>query len=83
MVETEWLPNDLWDNEQVALGCLMLRGLKDVRIVDVSMKFACLAERLFGHPPRAPHRHSSIIQRLRWHFGARAPIASAARQGGE
>lgn len=83
MVETEWLPNDLWDNEQVALGCLMLRGLKDVKIVDVSMQFACVAERLFGNPPRALHKHSSIIQRLRWHFGARAPITSPARQANE
>jgi len=80
MVETEWLPNDLWDNEQVALGRLILAGLEDVRIVDVSMKFACVAERLFGYPARARHKHSSIIQRLRWHFGARAPVAETGKR---
>jgi hypothetical protein len=26
MVETEWLPEGRWDNEQVALGCLLFRG---------------------------------------------------------
>lgn len=26
MVETEWLPSGLWDNEQMALGCLLFRG---------------------------------------------------------
>ncbi|HET8701055.1 MAG TPA: hypothetical protein VFL97_05250 [Nitrococcus sp.] len=73
MVENEWLPNGLWDNEQVALGCLLLNGFEGAKIVDVSMKFACVLERLLSYPPRAPRRHSSIIQRLRWHFGARAP----------
>jgi hypothetical protein len=80
MVETEWLPNDLWDNEQVALGCLILRGLPEMKIVEVSMKFACVAERLFGFPARAPHKHSSIIQRLRWHFGKRAPLGGDGKQ---
>jgi hypothetical protein len=82
LVENEWLPNELWDNEQVALGCLMLRGLPDVRVVDVSMKFACVAERLFGFPARPPHKHSSIMQRLRWHFGARAPIERKTEKAG-
>jgi hypothetical protein len=74
MVENDWLPNDLWDNEQVALGCLLLDGFEGAKIVEVSMKFACVAERLLSSPPRAPKRHSSIIQRLRWHFGARAAV---------
>lgn len=74
MVENKWLPNDLWDNEQVAFGCLLLDGFDGVKIIDVSMNYACVIERLLDYPKRAPKRHSSIIQRLRWHFGGRAPL---------
>ena len=31
-------------------------------------------ERLLDYPKRVPKHHSSIIQRLRWHFGGRAPL---------
>lgn len=34
LVETEWLPSGLWDNEQVAIGSLLFRGgLPDARIL--------------------------------------------------
>lgn len=76
VVETEWLPNDLWDNDQVLLGRLVLAG-QPVTIVNVSKQFACVAERLFSFPTRAKRPHSSIAQRLRWHFGPRASILTS------
>lgn len=34
LVETEWLPSGLWDNEQVAIGSLLIRGgLPGTRII--------------------------------------------------
>ena len=73
MVEDDWLPNGIWDNDQTLFGALALGG-EEVMIADVSSGFASLAERLFSYPGRAPKRHSSIAQRLRWHFGPKADL---------
>lgn len=52
MVETEWLPNGLWDNEQVAIGCLLLRGgLPGTRILETLVSGSGNTARwLFGGP---------------------------------
>jgi hypothetical protein len=75
MIEDEWLPRGLWDNDQVVFGSLALRG-EEVNIAGVDRRFACLTEELFTYPRRAPKRHSSVIQRLKWHFGEKAPLSA-------
>ncbi|SEQ43683.1 protein of unknown function (HtrL_YibB) [Devosia sp. YR412] len=48
MVEQCWLPNDQWDNEQVALACLLDAGWPGFRITGVSRGYATLLSDLFG-----------------------------------
>ena len=52
MVETEWLPEGRWDNEQVALGCLLFRGgLPGARILHTDVgPLAPTTRWLFGAP---------------------------------
>ncbi|MCH8467114.1 MAG: hypothetical protein LAT78_11190 [Roseinatronobacter sp.] len=52
MVETEWLPNGLWSNEQVALGTLLFRGaLPGARILRTELSpLAATTCWLFGVP---------------------------------
>jgi hypothetical protein len=52
LVETEWLPNGLWSNEQMALGCLYFRGgLPDSRILHSDVcSLAATTRWLFGVP---------------------------------
>ena len=52
LVETEWLPNGLWSNEQVALGSLLFRGaLPRARILRTELRpLAATTCWLFGVP---------------------------------
>lgn len=52
MVETEWLPQGRWDNEQVAIGCLLFRGgLPGARILETNVGGGANTARwLFGAP---------------------------------
>lgn len=54
LVEDEWLPAGLWDNEQVAVGCLLLRGIPEAKFVNVSFGFANVTRKLFGLPQHEP-----------------------------
>lgn len=47
-VEQEWLANGLWDNEQVALGYLLLNGLAGSKITSVTTEYAALLAKLFN-----------------------------------
>ena len=53
MVQTEWLPAGLWDNEQVAIGTLLFRGgLPGARIMGTHVGGGANAVNwLFGAPP--------------------------------
>lgn len=53
MVQTEWLPAGLWDNEQVAIGTLLFRGgLPGARIMGTHVGGGANAINwLFGLPP--------------------------------
>lgn len=48
MVEQRWLPNGKWDNEQVAMGCLLAEGWPGFQVTGVNSKFGSLVEDLFG-----------------------------------
>ncbi len=52
MVEEEWLPDGRWDNEQVAIGCLLFRGgLPGARILETNVGGGANTTRqLFGAP---------------------------------
>lgn len=67
MVESEWLPNGLWDNEQVAMGYLLMRQPRNTEILGVTLGTAGLAKSLFGveiDRPRATwHRKAEAVVR--------------------
>lgn len=48
MVEQCWLPNGKWDNEQVALGCLLDAGWSGFKVTGISRGYANLLSDLFG-----------------------------------
>lgn len=63
MVETEWLPNDRWDNEQVATGLIYFRGgLPGARIIATSVGWANITRWLFG----LPIHHRKMPAYVRW-----------------
>jgi len=65
MVETEWLPNGRWDNEQVALGCMLFRGgLPGAQILAKSIGWANVTRWLFG----LPIHNRPIPAYVRWRF---------------
>lgn len=65
MLETEWLPNGRWDNEQVALGCLLFRGgLPQARIVSTTVGWANVTRWLFG----LPIHDRPVPAYVRWRF---------------
>jgi len=63
-VEEEWLARGLWDNEQVALGCILAKGLPRTEIVAVSKEYAVLAEALFPGLRRAEFPRPGLAARL-------------------
>jgi hypothetical protein len=64
MVRSDWLDNDLWDNEQVGLGVLLKKGVEGARIIDITFGYAMLFERLLSFPQRVTS--SRRRQRLPW-----------------
>lgn len=63
LVETEWLPAGLWDNEQVAIGSLLFRGgLPGARVLRTDVGGGGNTVRwLFGAPPY-PSRTPLYVQ---------------------
>jgi hypothetical protein len=47
-----WLAQGLWDNEQVALGCMLLEGIDNAKILSVTEEYAVAFERLLSFPTR-------------------------------
>lgn len=66
MVESEWRPAGLWDNEQVAIGCLIFRdALPDMRILQTDAgALAPVTRWLFGEPFLAGNFNRSVVRRL-------------------
>ncbi|MBE7731828.1 hypothetical protein [Devosia faecipullorum] len=48
LVETIWLPRGKWDNEQVAMGCMLADGWPGFQVARVSPKFGTLVADLFS-----------------------------------
>jgi hypothetical protein len=63
-IETEWLAKGLWDNEQVALGYVLMQGVPGAKIVNVSLGYASVLDRLLGFPPRKVMPRRTLAQRL-------------------
>jgi hypothetical protein len=68
-IENEWLPKGLWDNEQVALGYLLMQGIPGAKIINVSLGYASILDRLLGFPPRKVMQKRTLTQRLTRLFG--------------
>ncbi len=47
MVEQNWLPNSKWDNEQVAMGCLIEQGWPGFKVAKVTSDFGPMLADLF------------------------------------
>lgn len=48
LVEKHWLPRGKWDNEQVAMGCMLADGWPGFQVAGVTQKFGTLAAELFS-----------------------------------
>jgi hypothetical protein len=68
-IETEWLANGVWDNEQVALGYVLMQGVPGAKIVNVSLDYANILDRLLGYPPRKVMPKRTLAQPLARLFG--------------
>lgn len=66
LVETDWLPNGRWDNEQTAMGCLLFRGgLPGARILNTVVRGGGNTARLlFEHPPQNSPYTPDVLWRL-------------------
>jgi hypothetical protein len=71
-VEDDWLAKGFWDNEQVALGYMLLGGIPGAKIVDTTLDYASVMSRIF-RPQRKPPVKRSLGTRLKRFVGIRKP----------